>query len=85
MNSHPPPQQVAINTILISDPKKARETILKHGAAVYILDTISKSDRDRALSQTKFYANTNNLFKDNIVEPTFEQKLHPKTIPMCKQ
>ena len=84
MNSHPPPQQVAINTILISDPKKARETILKHGAGVYILDTISKSDRDRALSQTKFYANTNNLFKDNIVEPTFEQKLHPKTIPRQK-
>jgi len=75
------PIEVDIETIRIRDISKARETILQHGAAVYILQNISKEMRDTVVNKTKFYANVNELFKISVNEPTLEQKLNPKTVP----
>ena len=77
------PIQVDIKKILINDISSAREIILKHSVGVFRLN-ISKAERDAAVNSTKFYANTNNMFKESVQEPTLEQKLNPKTVPKQK-
>ena len=74
------PIKIDLNKILINDISSAREIILKNGVGVYRLN-ISKDDRDAAVNSTKFYANTNDMFKETIQEPTLKQKLNPKTVP----
>ena len=75
------PSPEKTDQIFIHDITKAREMILKHGAAVYVLKDISKSSREKAIQDTNFYANVNNMFKTSVPSPTLEQKLNPKTVP----
>jgi len=77
----PAPQPVNLNDILIDDISKARQTILQHGVAIYILKDISKKERNNAVNKTVFYANVNDMFKEPVQEPTLEQKLNPKSVP----
>ena len=88
--TYPAPKPVNINDILIDDISKARQTILQHGVAVYILKDISKKERNNAVNKTAFYANINDMFKESVKEPTLTQKLNPKgvlkqRVPMAAQ
>ena len=80
---------IKIEDVLITDPVKAREIILKNGVGVYRLN-ISKTERDAAVDKTKFYANVNDMFKESVKEPTLSQKLNPEgvlkqRVPMAAQ
>jgi len=75
------PIPVDLSSILIDDIANARQKILEHGAAVYVLKGISKEMRDAAVNKTPFYTNVNDLFKEPVTEPTLKQKLNPKSVP----
>ena len=75
------PISVDLTSIIINDIANARQKILDHGVAVYVLKGISKEKRDEALLKTPFYANVSELFNESFKEPTLEQKLNPKSVP----
>jgi hypothetical protein len=77
-----PPTEATHHTT--NDPTAIKNTILQHGVAVVPLMNISTEHRNAVLDATKFYANVNELYKNPLVEPTLDEKLHPETFKTRK-
>ena len=80
------PVAIPTSTLLVDDLSNLVKILDTYGVAVIPLKKISTGHRNRLLMQTKFYANANQILKEEhqIKELTLKEKCHPETIKSRK-